>query len=127
MREIGRQVSAFAGVGLLAAVVHYGLLIALVETGAAGPVPATLAGYVGGGLLSYALNRRHTYRSQRPHAEAGWRFAAVAGVGFLLTGAAMHVLTGAPGMPYLAAQLLTTGLVLVWSFAAHKWWTFRAA
>lgn len=127
MRALGRQLAAFAGVGVLAAVVHYGLLVALVETGAAGPVPATLAGYVGGGILSYWLNRRHTYRSDRPHGEAGWRFAAVAGVGFLLTGAAMHGLTGVLGLPYLLAQVLTTGLVLVWSFAAHKWWTFRGA
>ncbi|KAA2236337.1 GtrA family protein [Salinarimonas soli] len=124
---MARQVTAFVGVGVLAAIVHYGLLVALVETGAAGPVPATLAGYVGGGLLSYALNRRHTYRSDRPHTEAAWRFALVAGVGFVLTGLAMHALTGRLGMPYLPAQILTTGLVLVWSFAAHKWWTFRAA
>jgi putative flippase GtrA len=127
VRALARQVTAFVGVGVLAAIVHYGLLVALVETGAAGPVPATLAGYVGGGLLSYALNRRHTYRSDRPHGEAAWRFAVVAGVGFGLTGVAMHVLTGRLGAPYLPAQLLTTGLVLVWSFAAHKWWTFRAA
>ncbi len=127
MRDLARQASAFAGVGVLAAVVHYGLLVALVESGAAGPVPATLAGYVGGGLLSYALNRRHTYRSARPHREAGWRFALVAAVGFCLTGLAMHALTRRLGLPYLPAQLLTTGLVLVWSFAAHKWWTFRGA
>jgi putative flippase GtrA len=127
VRALARQVSAFVGVGVLAAIVHYGLLVALVESGAAGPVPATLAGYVGGGVLSYALNRRHTYRSDRPHGEAGWRFAVVAGVGFVLTGVVMHVLTGRLGAPYLPAQLLTTGLVLVWSFSAHKWWTFRAA
>jgi putative flippase GtrA len=127
VRAFARQAAAFVGVGVLAAIVHYGLLVALVETGTAGPVPATLAGYVGGGLLSYALNRRHTYRSDRPHGEAAWRFAVVAGVGFGLTGVAMHVLTGRLGAPYLPAQLLTTGLVLVWSFAAHKWWTFRAA
>ncbi len=127
MNGLRRQVSAFVGVGAVAAIVHYGLLVALVETGSAGPVPATLAGYVGGGLVSYGLNRRHTYRSDRPHGEAGWRFAVVAGVGFALTGLVMHVLTGILLAPYLPAQVLTTGLVLVWSFLAHKWWTFRAS
>jgi putative flippase GtrA len=29
------------------------------------------------------------------------------------------------GAPYLPAQLVTTGIVLVWSFLANKMWTFR--
>ena len=57
------QFSAFAGVGLVAAVVHYGTLIGLVEGYRAGPVPATLAGYVLGGIVSYALNRRYAFRA----------------------------------------------------------------
>ena len=119
-----RQIAAFAGVGVLAAVVHYGLLVALVEAGGVGPVPATLAGYIGGGIVSYALNRRHTYASDRPHGEATWRFAAVAFVGFLLTGAFMHLFVDRLGAPYLPAQIVTTGTVLVWSFLANKLWTF---
>jgi putative flippase GtrA len=124
VRTVSRQVGAFAGVGVVAAVVHYGLLIGLVEGGVAGPVAATLAGYVAGGLVSYALNRRLTYASDRAHREAAWRFALVAAVGFLLTWLFMQVFTGWLGAPYLPAQLVTTGIVLVWSFLAHKLWTF---
>ena len=120
-----RQMTAFVGVGFVAAVVHYGVLIGLVEAGGVDPVPATLMGYVAGGLVSYALNRRLTYASDRPHAEAGWRFAVVAAVGFGLTGVSMHAFTRWLGMPYLLAQLITTGIVLFWSFVAHKAWTFR--
>ena len=123
--SLPRQIAAFAGVGVVAAVVHYGLLIALVETAGIGAVPATLAGYIGGGIVSYALNRRHTYASDRPHEEATWRFALVAFVGFLLTGAFMHLFVDRLEAPYLPAQLVTTGLVLVWSFVANKVWTFR--
>jgi putative flippase GtrA len=119
-----RQFTAFFGVGLAAAVAHYGLLIALVEGGGFHPVPATLAGYVAGGLVSYALNRRHTYMSSRPHREATWRFAMVALVGFLLTWLFMHAFTVWLGAPYLPAQLVTTGIVMLWSFLAHKVWTF---
>jgi putative flippase GtrA len=97
-----------------------------VEAAGIGPVPATLVGYIGGGVVSYALNRRHTYVSDRPHGEATWRFAVVAFVGFLLTGAFMHLFVDRLGAPYLPAQLVTTGLVLVWSFLANKVWTFRA-
>ena len=120
-----RQATRFAGVGVLAAVAHYGVLVGLVEAGGFGPVPATLLGYVAGGLVSYALNRRLTYESERPHAEASWRFALVAGVGFVLTGALMHAFTVWLGAPYLPAQVVTTGIVLFWSFVAHKLWTFR--
>jgi putative flippase GtrA len=119
-----RQVSAFVGVGVVAALVHYGLLIGLVELAGWRAVPATLVGYIGGGLVSYWLNRRHTYRSDRPHDEAGWRFAVVAAVGFGLTYGAMHLLVERLAFPYLPSQIATTCLVLVWSFLAHKIWTF---
>ena len=119
-----RQFLAFGGAGIAAAIFHYGTLIGLVQAQALAPVPATLCGYVAGGLVSYVLNRRHTYRSERPHQEAVWRFILVAGVGFLLTWAVMHILVDRWSLPYLPAQFLTTGLVLIWSFSAHKWWTF---
>ncbi|MHB2167717.1 GtrA family protein [Alsobacter sp. R-9] len=123
-RTLARQFSAFFGVGLVAAVAHYGTLIGLVEGAGAGPVPATLAGYILGGVVSYLLNRRHVFASDRPHREATWRFAVVAGVGFVLTGLIMALLTGRLALPYLPAQVATTGIVMLWSFAANRWWTF---
>jgi putative flippase GtrA len=118
------QIAAFAGVGVVAAVIHYGLLIGLVELAGWSAVPATLIGYVGGGVVSYRLNRSHTYRSDRPHGEAGWRFAAVAGFGFGLTWLCMSLLHGRLGVQYVLAQVATTGVVMAWSFVAHKLWTF---
>ncbi|HRK23773.1 MAG TPA: GtrA family protein [Beijerinckiaceae bacterium] len=119
-----RQFVAFFGVGLVAAIVHYGVLIAGVEGFGLRAVPATLAGYILGGIVSYLLNRRHTYRSERPHEEAGWRFAVVAGVGFVLTYGLMSLFVERMSLPYLPAQIVTTGLVLVWSFFAHKYFSF---
>ena len=128
---LARQFVSFFGVGVLAAVVHYGVLIGLVEAWRIDPVSATLAGYVAGGVVSYTLNRRLTYRSGRPHAEATWRFALVAFVGFLLTWGLMSFFGWLAGTRfalkrvYIPAQLVTTGIVLIWSFSAHKLWTFR--
>lgn len=124
LRSLITQFSAFFGVGIVAAVVHYGVLIGLVESRSATAVEGALAGYVAGGIVSYLLNRRLTYDSDRPHAEATWRFAAVAGVGFFLTWGLMHWLAERWGLPYLPAQIATTGVVLFWSFLAHKFWTF---
>ncbi len=125
-RAPAREIAAFVVVGLLAAIVHYGLLLSLVEGYRLDPVRAALAGYAAGGLVSYLLNRRHTYRSERPHRQAAWRFAAVAAIGFGLTGCVMALLVRVGGAPYLPAQVATTGIVLVWSFLAHKIWTFRS-
>jgi putative flippase GtrA len=121
---LARQFASFFGVGLFVAAVHYGVLIAAVEGAGVNPVPAALMGYVAGGVISYGLNRRLTYASDRPHAEATWRFAAVAGVGFLLTWIFMHAFTRWLDAPYLPAQIVTTGIVLFWTFLANKIWTF---
>jgi putative flippase GtrA len=124
LKALLAQFRRFFGVGIAAAIVHYGLLVALVEVLLWHNIPATLVGYVGGGLVSYVLNRRFTYQSERSHREAGWRFGVVAFVGFCLTGALMFVFNSWLGMPYLLAQVLITAIVLAWSFVAHKIWTF---
>lgn len=119
-----RQFVSFVGVGLVAMAAHYSLLLGLVEGKILTPVPATLIGYIGGGLVSYVLNRYHTFASGRPHQEALWRFATVAGVGFCLTYVAMHFFVEHFELPYFPSQVVTTGIVMFWSFAAHKFWTF---
>ena len=121
------QFSAFALVGLAAAAVHYGLLIGLVQGAGVPAVKAALCGYVGGGLVSYGLSRAHVFDTDRDHTDAGWRFVVVAAVGFCLTWLFMHLLHDRHGLPYLPAQVLTTGVVMVWSFVAHKFWTFAGA
>jgi putative flippase GtrA len=118
-----RQFASFVLIGLVVAAVHFALLIGLVETGVAEPVAATLCGYIVAGALSYRLNRRYAFASKRLHREAVWRFAVVAGVGFAATGLIMAALI-ALELPYLLAQVLTTGVVLFWSFYANRLWTF---
>lgn len=124
LARLARQFAAFFGVGVIAAIVHYGLLIGLVEAFFYDPVHATLAGYVAGGVVSYVLNRIFTYDAQRNILESGWRFAVVAALGFGLTWVLMALLHTRLGWHYLIAQVITTGIVLVWSFLAHKFWSF---
>ncbi|MBN9064401.1 MAG: polysaccharide synthesis protein GtrA [Rhizobiales bacterium 65-9] len=120
-----RQFATFFGVGALATALHYAVLVALAEVFSVDPVAAALTGYCAGGLASYWLNRTRTFHSDRPHGEAGWRFAAVMAVGFALTWSLMTLFVDRLGLPYLPAQIVATGVVLVWNFIAHKWWTFR--
>jgi putative flippase GtrA len=126
MLQLFRQFSSFAAVGAIATGVHCALLIGLVEIFGVPAVPAALAGFCAGGAVSYLLNRRHVFRSKRPHEEAAVRFAIVALVGFGLTYAFMSLMVEIARVPYLLAQAVTTGIVMLWNFAAHKLWTFRS-
>ena len=121
---LSRQISAFVIVGLFAVIAHYGALILLVEAFHWEAVPATLVGYLCGGVTSYILNRRHTFESHRTHREAIWRFCAVAAVGFVITGGLMSIFVEKMQIPYLLAQVITTGIVQFWSFLGNKLWTF---
>jgi putative flippase GtrA len=121
---VARQIAIFAVVGIAAVVIHYGALIGLVEIMSWHAIPATLIGYVCGGIVSYILNRRHTYESDRPHGEAIWRFALIASMGFFLTWLLMYTLSERTGLGYLFAQTLTTLIIMFLNFVAHKWFTF---
>ena len=122
-----RQFSSFLIVGGIATSAHYAVMIGLKELAHAPVIPATLTGYVVGGVTNYILNRRHTFETDRSHREAGWRFALVAATGFFLTWALMSLLTIQLAVPYILAQMFTTGLILVFNFIVHRLWTFRAA
>ncbi len=122
--QLFRQLSSFAGVGFAATALHYALLIGLVELARVAAPPAALAGSVAGAILSYGLNRRHTFRSDAPHARAGVRFALVATGAAGLTYVLMCLFVTVAGAPYLPAQIVTTGAVTLWTFAAHRFWTF---
>lgn len=119
-----RQLLAYVFAGGLTAVAHYGVLVGLVELSHVDPVPATLAGFIVGAVVSYLLNRWMTFDATRSHAQATWRFALIAAGGFVLTWVLMHLFVARWGLPYLPMQLVTTGFVMVFSFLGHKFFSF---
>ena len=125
LQQLAKQFRVYLVVGVSATVVHYALLTLLVESGALPSVPATLCGYLAGGIVSYRFNRSHAFVSTRPHKEAVWRFIAVASVGFVVTGLMMDLLHNRLGLHFLLAHVVATGTVMLWSFAANKLWTFK--
>jgi putative flippase GtrA len=119
-----RQLVTYVFAGGLTAVAHYSVLIGLVEIAHVDPVPATLAGFIVGAIVSYLLNRWLTFDATHSHAQATWRFALIAAGGFVLTGLLMHLFVARFGLPYLPMQLVTTGIVMVFSFLGHKFFSF---
>ncbi|UKJ75870.1 GtrA family protein (plasmid) [Azospirillum brasilense] len=120
------QFLLFAVVGCAAAVGHYGVLIALSELAAAPPVLASSAGFLVGGVISYLLNYGHVFRSEQDHLPTATKFVAVAAVGLCVNSAIMWALAQRLGLHYLLAQLTATALVMLWSFGANRYWTFKA-
>jgi putative flippase GtrA len=122
-----RQFVKFTGVGFVSAIGHYGLLIALVQLAGAPAVPASAAGALLGAVINYTLNYHFTFRSSKGHREAALKFTVVASVGLVLNTVFMWVGIELIGAHYLLSQVVTTGLVLIWSFAGNRYWTFQSA
>jgi putative flippase GtrA len=125
MAALFRQFINFTGVGFVSAIGHYGLLIALVQLAGVAAVPASAAGALLGAWINYSLNYHFTFRSSKRHRDAVLKFAAVATVGLVLNTLFMWVGVDLIGAHYLLAQIVTTGLVLIWSFAGNRFWTFQ--
>jgi putative flippase GtrA len=122
-----RGVGAAAAVGAVGTAAHYLLLVALVEAAGLAVVPASAAGFCLGATVNYLMNRTLVFRSARAHREALPRFMLVALTGLAWNALLMALLTGAAGLPYLVAQILTTGLLVFWHYMVNAAWTFRAA
>lgn len=125
MLELFRQFVRFTGVGMVSAIGHYGLLILLVQAARIDAVPASAAGATLGAIINYALNYRFTFRSDKRHRESVLKFLIVALVGLGLNTLYMWIGVDLLGLHYLLAQVLTTGLVLIWSFLGNRFWTFH--
>jgi putative flippase GtrA len=123
-RAVGATFGRFLVVGAISTSVHYLVLAAVVELLRGSVVAGSGIGFAVGAVVSYVLNRSHTFRSEAPHAQAMTRFVLVLGVGLGLNLLLMQLLAVRWGWPYLLAQMLTTGLVLFWHFAGHALWSF---
>lgn len=120
-----RQFFTFAGVGVIGTMAHYSILLAMVEWGGLTSVTGSAIGFVAGALVNYSLNYKYTFRSSASHGVALPKFMTVAVVGFCLN--ALFMMTGTRWLPlhYLIVQMLATGTILFWGFAANSLWTFK--
>jgi 4-amino-4-deoxy-L-arabinose transferase-like glycosyltransferase len=114
---------AFALVGVIGTAAHYSLLYFLVEHYSFNPVWASGWGALLGLMVNYVLNYKLTFNSTQPHRQTFPKFASIALLGLGLNLGLMSVLTA--HLYYLIAQVITTGVVLIWNFFANRLWTFQ--
>lgn len=121
-----RQFLLFAGVGVVGTSAHFAALLLWVAVLGGSPVSGSALGFALGATVNYLLNYIWTFRSTKSHYEAIPKFALVVVVGMAVNVMTMIALLWL-GLHYLIAQVLATGIVLVWNFLANKTWTFAAA
>lgn len=117
------QLRRYAGVGVLAVVVHLGVLGLLVEFFGVPPGWGSAAGAVVGAQVAFFGNRRYTFEHLGPMWPAWWRFQATAGAGGAL-GACLVALTTGLGLHWLPAQGVATAVVLLLTFTVNFRWSF---
>lgn len=124
-RHTLKQFIFFTAIGGIGTGGQYVTLIALVEGGLLKPLPASVAGFIVGAVINYFLNYRFTFNSNKSHKEAMTKFFIVATIGALINTALMYVGINLLHVYYLLAQIVATGIVLLWNFTANKLWTFK--
>jgi putative flippase GtrA len=121
---IARQFLRFAAVGAVATSLHYVLLITLVEFAGMQPLTATVIGFAIGAVVGYSLNRRFTFEKKPSYGRGLVKFLVVVGIGGVLN-AAIFAFFVRQGLHYMIAQVIATGLVLIWNYAGSRWVVFR--
>ena len=123
-RLLASRLVSFIGVGAVATLVQYCILVFSVEILGLKPFLGSSIGFAISAVLNYWLNYHFTFRSQNSHVGAATRFALVALAGLILNALAMVLLARVPRLPYVAAQVIATVVVLAWNFLGNSLWTF---
>lgn len=115
----------FSLIGGVATLIHYAILMFLVETGGLGQVFSSSVGFACSSIFNYLANYSWNFRSRKSHRAAYPKFLAIALTGLALNGVILDFGIDVLGFHYLFAQILATGVVLFWNFSGNYFWSFR--
>jgi putative flippase GtrA len=114
----------YIGAGGVATAAHYAITVAGVEAAGLSPVVATTIGFAFGAAVKYWLNYAMTFRSEARHSRAVLRFAVMLALLWGLNAALMAGLAYGLGLHYMAAQVLTTCLLIPPGYLMSRNWVF---
>lgn len=116
--------ACYTSSGAIAAIIHFLILILLVQFLFFPPVLASIMGYIVGATVNFLLNHHWVFQSSRPHAETAPKFFLIAASGLGLNATMMYFLVTMLQIHYLLGQIATTSSVLVWNYYWSSRWTF---
>ncbi|MGY6251884.1 GtrA family protein [Paraburkholderia caledonica] len=115
----------FASAGAMGTLCQYVILFIFVQAAGGNPVPGSLLGALAGAAVNYMLAYSFVFRSTKKHTETIYKFLIIAGGSVLLNTGLMYLLTQVLHVNYLLAQIVSSGLLLLYSFGANSVWTFK--
>lgn len=126
MRALAREAALFAGVGVLATLLH--VAVAALAHWALGLAPqgANLAGFAVASAVTYYGNQRWTFGGRARHAAAARRFPVMAAASLGASSLVTWLATALLGWSYGAALALVAVTVPGLTFLLAKIWVFRA-
>ncbi len=125
MERMVQKFIGFAGVGAVATIIQYGLLIVLHEGFSVYTLYASGSSYIVSAILNYLMKYYWVFRSKNAHFTAAPRYAVISLVGLNLNLLVMYLMVDMANLHYLIAQAAATLLVLFWGFFANAHWTFK--
>lgn len=120
-----RQFLAFLAVGATCTALQYVVLVLLVEAAKQPKFWSAAAGYLCGLVASYLLNRRFTFAGTQSHFGKAFAKFFLMGLSGLTLNMAIFTALTFVGIYYLLAQVVATGLVLIWNYTWSRLVVFR--
>lgn len=115
----------YALVGSAATLVHYTMLVVLVEKTSLAAAPATFIGALGGAVVGFILNYHVTFSKNSAHGQTALvRFLVTAAGGAAVSAALVWTCVQLFNWHYLVAQALATVLLLVLTYQINRRWSF---
>lgn len=114
---------------VVATLVDFTIMIALVEVQRMRPDSATFFGAALGALSNFTLGRVWTFRAvATPLFPQAARYAVISAASAALNVLGIHALVHGWGLPYVSSRIAVASLVSVfWNFPAHKLFVFRSS
>lgn len=128
MTRLVKQSGLFLVVGIAATLVHYLIILLLVDLlGWLRPTPATVVGSVFGIATSYLGNHRLVFEAAGRHQHYAPRFVLTYLVVMGIHAGLMFLFDEVWQLPYEWGFIVATGLSAVTTFLANRYLVFRAA
>lgn len=120
----------FALVGVLTALIHYGVLYIGVTQLAWSSIVASSVGFVIAVIFNYFSHYGWTFAGgadyqSPPHGRTLLRYLVMVACGFIINGVIMTLGVQLLGWHYLVVQLLAYIVVVSWNFILANVWVFR--
>ncbi len=122
MKSLFEQIIKFAGVGITAFIIDYGIMVALTELFGVDYLISATISFIISVIFNYFASMRYVFT----HKEGMSRkrefiiFVVLSVIGLLLNDLFMWVGTDFFGISYLITKLIATALVMIYNFVTRK-------